>query len=191
MVFLDVVLVALVVGRLAGGRLSALAEAPIRATGLAFLAIGLQIVAFPFAWLPWRMPGDAARGLWLASYAALIAMLILNVRLRGVVLVAAGLCANLTAIVANGGLMPALPSALRAAGRSYHVHDNSIAQAHPNLAALVDRWAVPHWIPFGNVFSVGDALLAAGILIAIVAAMRPRSTQEATDELVRPEPQIS
>jgi Family of unknown function (DUF5317) len=188
-VFVDVVLVALVVGRVLGGRLSGLAEAPIRATGLAFVAIGLQVVAFPFAWLPWQTPEHAARGLWLASYAVLIALLVLNVRLRGVALVAAGLCANLAAIVANAGLMPALPSALRAAGRSYRVHDNSIAQAHPHLAALVDRWAVPHWIPFGNVFSVGDAMIAAGILVAVVAAMRIRPAADVAVPPGRPEPQ--
>ena len=36
----------------------------------------------------------------------------------------------------------------------------------------VDRWAVPHWIPLGNVYSIGDVLIAIGVFLAIVAAMR-------------------
>jgi hypothetical protein len=35
---------------------------------------------------------------------------------------------------------------------------------------LVDRWAVPSWIPWGNVFSVGDVLIAVGGLVFVLAA---------------------
>jgi Family of unknown function (DUF5317) len=172
MVFVDVVLVALVAGKLLGGRLEALAEAEIRGTGLAFVAIALQVAAFPSGVLPWHTPGSVARGLWLVSYALLIAMLIRNIRLRGTPIVAAGLLSNLVAIVANGGLMPVRPSALAAASRSYSTHNNSIELVRPHLAPLVDRWAVPHWIPLGNVYSVGDVLIAIGIAVSIVVAMR-------------------
>jgi hypothetical protein len=172
MVFVDVVLVALVVGKLLGGRLGALADAEIRGTNLAFVAIALQVVAFPSGVLPWHTPGSVARVLWLVSYALLIAMLIRNMRLRGTPIIAAGLLSNLVAILANGGLMPVRQSALAAAGRSYSTHNNSIQLVRPHLAPLVDRWAVPHWIPLGNVYSVGDVLIALGIAVAIVVAMR-------------------
>ena len=172
MVFVDVVLVALVVGRLLGGRLGALADAEIRGTGLAFAAIALQVAAFPSGVLPWNTPGSVARALWLVSYALLIAMLIRNIRLRGTPIIAAGLLSNLTAILSNGGLMPVRPSALAAAGRTYSAHNNSIEVVRPHLASLVDRWAVPHWIPLGNVYSVGDVLIAIGIAVAVVVAMR-------------------
>ena len=52
------------------------------------------------------------------------------------------------------------------------MHNNSIEVVRPHLAALVDRWAVPTWIPLGNVYSVGDVLIAIGVFLAIVAAMR-------------------
>jgi hypothetical protein len=172
MVFIDVAVVGLVIGRLLGGRLSALADAPIKGSGFAFAAILLQVIAFPSGVFPWETPSSVARMLWLASYALLISMLLRNVRLRGIPVVALGLCSNLVAIVANGGLMPVRPSALTGAGRSYHLHNNSIDLSHPHFAALVDRWAVPHWVPLANVFSVGDVLIAVGTLICIVAAMR-------------------
>ena len=57
-------------------------------------------------------------------------------------------------------------------GRPYSSHNNSIEVVRPHLAPLVDRWAVPHWIPLGNVFSVGDVLIAIGIAVAVVVAMR-------------------
>jgi hypothetical protein len=171
-VFVDVVLVALLAGKLVGGNLGTLADTPLKGTRLAFAAIALQVAAFPSGVLPWAMPSSVARVLWLVSYSLLIATLIRNRRLVGVPVLALGLLTNLIAILANGGLMPVRPSALAGAHRSYSVHNNSIEVVRPHLAALVDRWAVPHWIPLGNVYSVGDVLIALGVFVAIVAAMR-------------------
>jgi len=78
MVFVDVALVALVLGRLLGGRLSALADVRIRRTALAFAAIGIQLVAFPVDPLPWSTPSSVAGALWLVSYVLLVAMLVVT-----------------------------------------------------------------------------------------------------------------
>jgi len=172
MVFVDVVLVALLAGKLLGGKLATLADTPIRGMRLAFAAIALQVAAFPSDVLPWGMPSSAARILWLVSYALLIAMLLRNTWLVGIRVLVVGLLSNLVAIIANGGLMPVRPAALAATHHAYSVHNNSIKIARPHLAALVDRWAVPHWVPLGNVYSVGDMLIAIGVFLAIVAAMR-------------------
>ena len=179
MIFIDVVIVALVIGRLLGGRFSALAELSIRGVWLAFAALLLQAVAFPVGVFPWQTPDSLARILWLVSYALLIAMLGLNVRLRGTAIVAAGLACNLAAIVANRGLMPVRLSALATAGRHYHVHLNSIASTSPHLPVLVDRWAVPGFVPFGNVFSIGDVLIAVGTIVVVAVAMRPVEPSQA------------
>ena len=172
MVFVDVVVVALLVGKVLGGRLGALAETPIRGTNLAFAAVALQVVAFPSDVLPWHTPGWAARALWLGSDALLIAMLVRNFHLRGTPILAAGLVSNLAAVLANGGLMPVRQSALAEAHRAYAVHNNSIQLVQPHLSPFVDRWAVPDWIPLGNVFSVGDLWIAFGIVVILVTAMR-------------------
>lgn len=178
MVFLDVGLLALLAGKLFGGSFTRLADTPLRGKWLAFAAIGLQLIAFPSELLPWSTPTLLARALWLFSYALLVCMLLLNARLTGVPLVAAGLCSNLVAVLANKGLMPVLGSALRAAGRTYNVHNNSIDLSRPHLALLVDRWAAPHWLPLANVYSVGDILIAIGTLTAIIGAMRPSRARE-------------
>ena len=58
---------ALALGLVLGGRLGKLAELPLRATWLFFVAIALQVVAFPFAFLPWRTDAGVASLLWLIS----------------------------------------------------------------------------------------------------------------------------
>ena len=178
MVFLDFALIGLVAGLLAGGTFSALAETSIRGKGYAFGAIALQLAAFPSNVLPWGTSTTVASVLWMVSDALLIVMLFQNRRLPGMLVVAAGLASNLTAILANGGLMPVLPRALRAAGIHYQLHNNSIRVGHPQLGLLVDRWAVPEWLPLGNVYSVGDVLIALGTVVTVVLAMRAKRTPE-------------
>jgi hypothetical protein len=189
MVFLDVALVGLVAGQLLGGRLSNLADTQLRGKTLAFAAIALQLAAFPSELLPWSTPTGLAKVLWLASYALLIWLLVLNRRLAGAALIGAGLACNLVAILANGGLMPVRRSALEASGGSYHLHNNSIELGRPHLALLIDRWAAPRWIPLANVFSVGDVLIALGTLLAVILAMRGPTSVESQDALTTPREQ--
>jgi Family of unknown function (DUF5317) len=157
-----------------GGRLRDLVGLRLHWVWLVYLALAFQIAAFPGQSFPWSTPDSAAVGLWIASDVILVAVVVRNVRLPGVVLVAVGLLCNLAAILANGGHMPALPSALADAGLHYHVSMNSESIAHPTLALLVDRWAVPTWIPFGNVFSVGDVIIAVGGFILALAVTGAR-----------------
>lgn len=157
-----------------GGRLRALAEMQLRWIGLIYLALAFQIAAFPGRSMPWTTPDNVAIGLWIASDAILVAVMARNIRVPGVALVAVGLLMNLSAILANGGHMPALPSALREAGLHYHVSMNSEAMSHPALPWLVDRWAAPHWIPLANVFSAGDVVIAVGGFILALAIMHAR-----------------
>ncbi len=163
-------LLGLAVAPLLGGRWSLLGRVDLRAVPLFYVAIALQLAAFPTAHLPWRTPDRVAVGLWLASYVLFAAALIRNARVPGVSLVAIGLLSNVAAIVANGGHMPALPSALRAAGMHFEQSRNSVLAFHPHLAWLVDRWAAPRWLPWGNVFSVGDIAIAVGGLVFALAA---------------------
>ena len=165
---------ALALGLVLGGRLGKLAELRLRATWLFFVAIALQIVAFPFAFLPWTTDGGVASLLWLASYGFLIAAAFLNRRITGVPIVALGMCMNVAAIVANGGTMPVSHSAMLDAGRTAVTQANSTAMADPRLGWFVDRWAAPEWIPLANVFSLGDVVIAAGAVVIVLCAMGVR-----------------
>ena len=164
-----------ILGCVLGGRLSALATMPIRAPWLFYVAIGLQVAGYPSGVLPWSIGNSLATGLWLVSYAVLIAAVAVNVRLPGAGVVGLGMFCNLAAVLTNGGHMPARASALRAAGVLYRgVHNNSAVASHPNLSWLIDRWPVPAWIPMGNVYSVGDVLIAVGAVVLVSAGMGVR-----------------
>jgi hypothetical protein len=165
------VVVGIVLGLLARGDLRHLASLEFRRVELFYMAVGAQILAFPFSFLPWHTSDGVAKALWLASYALLVGAAIMNRHVTGVPVIAAGMLANIVAVVANGGHMPALPRALHAAGLSLRTHYNSTAMAAPHFAWLVDRWAVPRGLHMGNVFSVGDVVIAIGAVVLVVSAM--------------------
>jgi hypothetical protein len=137
---------------------------------LFYVAIVLQLVAFPVKVLPWHTSDQIGIVLWLISYGIFATGVAGNFRMPGIPLIAAGLVSNLSAILANGGHMPALPSALRGAGLHFTKSRNSAELASPHLSWLVDRWAAPSWVPWANVFSVGDVLIAAGGLLFALGA---------------------
>lgn len=157
-----------------GGDLRRLSGLRLRRVELFYVAIGLQLVAFPFGFMPWHVSDVVARSLWLVSYAILCLAAFVNVQITGVPVIAAGMVSNIVAVVANGGHMPALPQALRAAHKDYVVSNNSAAIATPHLPWLVDRWAVPRWLQLGNVFSIGDVVIAVGVFALLFAAMGAR-----------------
>lgn len=157
-----------------GGRLSRIGELQLRGLWLFFLAIGIQIVAFPFAFLPWTTGEDTAKALWLISYVCLLVAAALNRRILGAQIVAVGMALNLAAILSNGGRMPATPDAMEAAGLDFAVKHNSVAAAEPNLSWLVDRFAAPDWVPLTNVFSIGDVVIALGAVVLVFSATGAR-----------------
>jgi hypothetical protein len=124
--------------------------------------------------LPWSVGDGLASALWLASYVLLGAAVVANRALPGIVVIGVGMLANVVAIVANGGRMPALPEAAAAAGMNAPAHNNSVTDAAPNLSPLVDRWAAPEWLPLANVYSVGDVILALGAFVLVLVTMGAR-----------------
>jgi hypothetical protein len=175
MVLVLAVVIGVAAGWALGGRVGRLADLELRGMPLFALALGCQLVIFPTDVLPWSMPDGPVTALSLATYAVLVVVAILNRRITGFPIAGLGMACNLVAIAGNGGHMPSLPSAMRAAGLDYTgVHDNSVASAHPQLAWLVDRWGAPGWVPLANVYSVGDILLAVGVVVIVSAAMGAR-----------------
>src|SRR5262249_41817666 len=97
----------------------------------------------------------------------------MNIGLPGIPLVVVGAASNLIAILANGGYMPADPAALAAVGHTLgEGYSNSAVLQHVELQPLTDIFALPHWLPFTNVFSVGDVLIGVGGAWLVVATMR-------------------
>lgn len=158
---------------LARGRLSALADLPLRRSELALAAIVIQVVVISL------LPGGVHAlhtGLHIVSYLLLGAFAWVNRRTAGVPLVALGGLSNFTAIVANGGVMPAdrhaIASLAHQAGKGEFV--NSQVLAHPRLQFLGDVFATPASWPLHNVYSIGDVVLVIGVAVLVHAACGSR-----------------
>lgn len=151
---------------LLGGRLARLAQAELRHGWLLALALALQVLVisvFP------EIAEWVAKGLHLASYGVAGAFLWCNRSVTGLWVLAAGAAANLLAIVANDGVMPATASALRRAGFEplESGFENSTVVDGARLALLGDVFAVPERFPFANVFSIGDVLIVLGSVLTL------------------------
>lgn len=169
MFLLYAVVIGVVLALATGGRLERLAGLRFRAGWLVALGFLVQIVLFlePIS----ERVGDAGPPLYVASTAAVFAAVVLNVGIRGMILIAVGAAANLTAILANGGFMPADPGALAALGHAINPgYSNSALVARPALWILTDVFALPRGLPLANVFSIGDVLIGAGVVAVIVLA---------------------
>jgi uncharacterized protein DUF5317 len=164
------VVLGLVAGFLLGGRLGGLATVRFRLGWLAIVALAIQVILFSA--LGDGLAADVRRVIYVGSTALVGIVVLANLRLTGVPLVALGAALNLAAILANGGSMPADPAALASLGMTAEGNTNSVVLAAPALAPLTDVFAMPAWMPFSNVFSVGDVLIGIGVAVAIAAAMR-------------------
>jgi hypothetical protein len=171
MFLLYAVVIGLAIGLVAGGRAAGLARLEFRWAPLVPIGFATQLVLFsePVS----DRVGDAGPAVYVGSTVLVLLAVLRNVGLPGLPLVAVGSMSNLAAIVANDGYMPAAAAAKAALGRSAPVtYSNSAIVDAPSLAPLTDIFALPAGLPFANVFSAGDVLIGAGVVVAIVAAMR-------------------
>lgn len=156
----------------AGGRLAALAEIEFRRAWLALAALAAQVLVVSI------LPGDAygfSAEIHLASYALLGAFVWANRHVHGLLMVGLGGALNFAAIATNGGVMPADPEAIAAAGLAEEAGFTNSAPANDApLGFLGDVFAVPGWFPIHNVFSVGDIVIVLGAFLVLHRATRSR-----------------
>lgn len=167
-------LYALVAGTLAGwfrgGNLAGLAGLRVRWAPLAVAGLLVQVILF-FGPVADRI-GSLGMPIYLGSTLAVLIVVVRNLRVGGMGVIAVGALSNLVAIAANGGSMPASPEALAVLGKDVNPgYSNSVVLVDPAVWFLTDIFALPHGIPFANVFSVGDVLIAAGVAWVIASAM--------------------
>jgi hypothetical protein len=164
--------IGLVLGALAGGRLDGLVGLRFRFAWLAVAGLAVQVLLFNGP-LGAALEEAPARAAYVGSTAIVLGVVLVNLRLPGLPVVALGSISNLTAIVANGGVMPATPGAVESAGLGdLEGFSNSATLGDPVLAPLTDVFAIPAGLPLANVFSVGDVAIGVGVVWAIVMAMR-------------------
>ena len=158
-----VFLACLVTVPLARGRLTALADLKLSRPWLAVAGIGVQVLIISV--VPSGIAG-VHEAVHMGSYGLLGAFAWANRRIPGVPVIMLGGLLNFIAIAANGGVMPADPDLARhVAGAEEFV--NSGALEHPRLLFLGDVFATPSSWPLYNVYSVGDLVIVAGVLMLL------------------------
>ena len=171
MLLLYAIPIGLAAGFLGGGRLDGLAA--FRLHWAPLIVAGLLVQVALFSEIGGRLVGGLSPAIYVGSTTAVLVGVLRNIRFPGISTAVAGGLANLAAIVANGGSMPADPAALAAAGiTAAPGYTNSVTLADPALRPLTDIFAIPAGLPLANVFSIGDIVIGIGVVVAIAAAMR-------------------
>jgi uncharacterized protein DUF5317 len=158
-------------GLLAGGTFRDFPSVRIRGGWLAMAGVVLQFIP---------LGGAIGIALLYASFAALIAFAIINIRARGFVLILAGLAMNALVIVANQG-MPVSIGALEGSHQSETLADlianggskHHLADDDTVLLPLGD--VIPLGTPLDQAISVGDVCVQLGAAWFIVSSMPRRN----------------
>lgn len=150
-----------------GGSLEALAATRFRWTSLLVTALIVQVV-FDI-WSPAGVSESSALALLLTTNLGVVAFLVLNRSLPGMLAAGVGLALNVVVIAANGG-MPVSQQAVRAAGVEAEGGElglkHEVIDDDTKLRPLADVIVVPL---VNEVLSVGDLVLAAGIAHLVYA----------------------
>ena len=176
-------LLAAVIGTLGGlwhgGALRYFARLSFRWPALFLVGLILRAVAFS----PAVRHDGAAIGVYVLALSCLAVGIAANRRIVGIELVLLGLLLNAIVILANGGAMPVSADALRLVGRydyALQLRDEgpighvALATADTVLRPLADIIPLSPLPLFQTVASVGDLLIAAGmLLIFYVGTLRP------------------
>ncbi len=157
-------------GLISGGSLKQLAETRFRWLAILFAGFVLQIVLG--SWRPAWMSDDLRFWGLLASNGLVVVFLAANLRLPGMWLAAIGLAFNVAVIGANGA-MPVSQDAVESYGGAAPTDRGGFKHEPLNdsttLGWLADVIPIP---PLNRVISVGDVVLACGILYLVFGRTR-------------------
>ena len=174
------ILLGLIVGLAAGGRLDNLLAARLRWTLLIFAALALRLGTEAALLRDVALADQLRLPLLAAAYGVLVVVLWANRSLPGIGLALVGTLLNATAILVNGGFMPVWDQALAAAGLTPAEIDSPIhfvLSAQPALDFLLQAGPLGDVIPvplplIPNVLSIGDVVLAAGLAFFVFASLQ-------------------
>ena len=173
MLLLIPLIIAIVVGILRGGSLRSLAALPIRGSGFIVTSFLIQVLLYVPPIRDAAPVVHAGGAIYLGALALALIGALSNWHLGTAARVATlGLALNALVIAVNGGSMPVNAQAMqmvqgttkvRDIANTGHYNNTRLASSDARLAPLSD--VIPVRLPggHGNVYSIGDALLAAGI----------------------------
>lgn len=169
----------LIVGLLAGGKVSNLVAVRLRWIGLLFGAVIVRFLTEAALIRGSDLAETLRLPLFAAAYGLLLVGLWVNRRHPGILIAAVGILGNAIAIVANGGFMPVWEPSLTAAGFGPNDVDPAL---HVLLPAPIDGSFLLHAGLLGDVIpgpfpllrdvvSVGDLLIATGLAFFLFATL--------------------
>jgi Family of unknown function (DUF5317) len=178
MLIIIILTLSAIVALLRGGQVANISHLGVRYVGFLFFPLLLQVVAFSPLGNLTLFGVLLAPLLYIVSMGCLAIALWLNRHLPGVVWIALGFSLNFLVIALNGGLMPVSPLARAIAGfPPLTGRDNNVIPITDStvLPWLSDIIPAPAFLPFANVYSVGDALIViGGIIFTQAALLRPK-----------------
>ena len=184
MLLIATVLLGIVLALLRGGSLRYLALLPFRSGGAIVASLVIQAAIYIPAVYGLVLIQQGAAAIYIGALMLALAGVARNWRLGPAVRVAlVGLAMNTAVVVANGGHMPVNLAAMRSVQSETvvraitdhrHFSNTRPADRASRLLAFSDVFPVPLPFGFGNVFSLGDALIAGGAAaLAYGATRRP------------------
>lgn len=174
MILISSIALGLLLRRLGGHELRSLSDLRLRGEGLLLLLLAAQSLA-PLL----RLDAVATRVAfvaWLLTFPALIAVCLVNRKMKGMALLGTGLLLNLLVILANGGMPVAAAAVEQVRGALAGVAIPATDFVHVPMTAatalpwLADVVPVPGPPLVRSIVSPGDILLFAGIVTFIARA---------------------
>jgi hypothetical protein len=154
---------------------------------LALFALAMQTIAI---FVPLGLDDIPKRLLFALSYLILLIFIARNLPRPGIAIIGIGVLLNMLPIVANGGLMPVTAENLAKIGQTHRIEGRQEGDAIPHTKnvlkskedtrfyELSDRivWDNPF---FFRVFSVGDIVIAGGLVVTLGDLLLPRVKRQA------------
>lgn len=184
MAFVIIVSIVGILALITGGNIKNLKNIRFKLSGLVLVALLIKMVTNTDLRYSLGISDVIAPVLYSGSLALITIFIILNVRLRGLLLVGLGLISNLLAIVSNGGYMPvkseylyltATAGEMDKLNQGLPVYNYIATGPHTKLYYLSDILLMPDGILISRIFSIGDVLITIGGSIFVWTYFRAKS----------------
>jgi hypothetical protein len=171
-----ILVVAILIALLRGGKIVYLADLNMKWRGLILVGFLIQILIFNNVWQNNAALKDKTALAYIFSLCLLMIALAKNHAISGMIIITFGFFLNAIAISLNGGYMPASLGALITAGMSPlapgETNNNSIGVGPATLVTFLgDIFAIPKGFIFPNVFSIGDLIISIGAVYLLQKTM--------------------
>jgi hypothetical protein len=179
------IILGILIGYLMDGKLDHLNSKPMHYKWTAFCALFIQVIIFSGFSFVESMPDSLIVTLHIGSYVCLLIFILANIRIKGILVIGLGTLLNSLVISLNGGYMPSNSEQLKVETTVIGVDKLQQSSTYNNVKGMTqstvfpwlgDIFEMPSWLPFSNLFSIGDVFIAVGVLIYLIVNMQsPKS----------------